>query len=86
MIAPVQVLAQLGALLGWGRGPRMGKYRVIRRLAEGGMGEIFIGRAQGRGGFEKIVVLKRILQQNVADRDAVRMFLDEARLMAADRR
>jgi tRNA A-37 threonylcarbamoyl transferase component Bud32 len=61
----------------------MGKYRVIRRLAEGGMGEIFIGRAEGRGGFEKIVVLKRILQQNVSDRDAVRMFLDEARLMAA---
>jgi tRNA A-37 threonylcarbamoyl transferase component Bud32 len=61
----------------------MGKYRVVRRLAEGGMGEIFIGRAEGRGGFEKIVVLKRILQQNVTDREAVRMFLDEARLMAA---
>jgi serine/threonine-protein kinase len=43
----------------------MGKYRIIRRLAEGGMGEIFIGRSEGRAGFEKIVVLKRILQQNV---------------------
>jgi hypothetical protein len=79
----VDLLAQLSAILGRGRGPRMGKYRLIRRLAEGGMGEIFIGRAEGRAGFEKIVVLKRILQQNVSDRDAVRMFLDEARLMAA---
>jgi serine/threonine protein kinase len=83
----VELLTQLGAglgrVFGRGRGLRMGKYRVIRRLAEGGMGEIFIGRAEGREGFEKIVVLKRILQQNVSDRDAVRMFLDEARLMAA---
>jgi tRNA A-37 threonylcarbamoyl transferase component Bud32 len=63
-------------------GPRIGKYRVIRRLAEGGMGEIFLARARGRGGFAKLVVLKRIHQRRVADRDAVRMFLDEARLMA----
>ncbi len=61
----------------------MGKYRVIRRLAEGGMGEIFLGVAEGQSGFEKVVVLKRILSQKVDDRQAVRMFLDEARLMAA---
>jgi eukaryotic-like serine/threonine-protein kinase len=61
----------------------MGKYRVIRRLAEGGMGEIFLGVAEGQSGFEKVVVLKRILSQNVDDRVAIRMFMDEARLMAA---
>ena len=60
----------------------MGKYRVIRQLAEGGMGEIFLGVAEGESGFEKVVVLKRILSQKVDDRLAVRMFLDEARLMA----
>src|SRR5204863_1711575 len=51
--------------------------------AEGGMGEIFLGLAEGESGFEKVVVLKRILQQRVGERDAVRMFMDEARLMAA---
>jgi tRNA A-37 threonylcarbamoyl transferase component Bud32 len=56
---------------------------VIGQLAEGGMGEIFLARSVGERGFEKVVVLKRILQRNVTNRDAVRMFMDEARLMAA---
>jgi tRNA A-37 threonylcarbamoyl transferase component Bud32 len=67
---------------GLGPGPRIGKYRVIRRLAEGGMGEIFLARAGGRGGFEKLVVVKRLHQQRASDREAVKMFMDEARLMA----
>jgi serine/threonine protein kinase len=60
----------------------MGKYRVTRRLAEGGMGEIFLGHSRGRAGFQKVVVLKRILADKLGDRVAVQMFLDEARLMA----
>jgi serine/threonine protein kinase len=78
----VQLFSRIAQAVG-GAGPRIGKYRVVRRLAQGGMGEIFIARANGRGGFEKTVVLKRILQQNAGDRDAVQMFMDEARLMAA---
>ena len=47
------------------RGTRIGRYQLIRRLAVGGMAEIFLARVPGLGieGFEKLVVLKRILPQ-----------------------
>jgi tRNA A-37 threonylcarbamoyl transferase component Bud32 len=63
-------------------GHRLGKYQLIRRLAVGGMAEIYLARAQGIEGFEKVVVCKRILPQHALDPELRRMFLDEARLMA----
>jgi serine/threonine protein kinase len=61
---------------------RFGKYEIIRRLATGGMAEIYLARATGIEGFEKQVVLKRILPQYADDDEFVSMFLDEARLAA----
>jgi serine/threonine protein kinase len=61
---------------------RFGKYEIIRRLATGGMAEIYLARATGIEGFEKQVVLKRILPQYADDEEFVSMFLDEARLAA----
>src|SRR4051794_15933708 len=48
------------------------------------MAEIFLARLPGLGieGFEKLVVLKRILPQHALDPELVRMFADEARLSA----
>src|SRR5262245_17511052 len=48
------------------------------------MAEIFLARLPGVGieGFEKLVVLKRILPQHALDPELLRMFLDEARLSA----
>ena len=48
------------------------------------MAEIFLARVPGVGieGFEKLVVLKRILPQHALDPELLRMFLDEARLSA----
>jgi serine/threonine protein kinase len=63
-------------------GVRLGKYELLRRLAVGGMAEIFLARAVGIEGFEKLVVLKSILGQHAGDEQFVRMFLDEARLAA----
>ena len=63
-------------------GTRFGRYELIRRLAIGGMAELYLARATGIEGFEKIVVLKRILPQHAENEDFVRMFLDEARLTA----
>jgi hypothetical protein len=65
-------------------GQKLGRYQLIRRLAVGGMAEIYLARVPGVGieGFEKLVVLKRILPQHALDPELLRMFLDEARLSA----
>ena len=46
------------------------------------MAELFLARASSMHGFEKMVVLKRILPQHAESEDFIRMFLAEARLAA----
>ncbi|MBW1761107.1 MAG: serine/threonine protein kinase [Deltaproteobacteria bacterium] len=62
--------------------PLLGPYHIERRLAAGGMAEIFVARREGLHGFSKRVALKRILPQFSSDPDFVWMFIDEARLAA----
>jgi serine/threonine protein kinase len=57
-----------------------GRYTLLAKLATGGMAEIFLARQQGSMGFEKLVVIKRILESYAEDPDFVSMFLDEARI------
>ncbi|HWN68132.1 MAG TPA: serine/threonine-protein kinase, partial [Haliangium sp.] len=59
-----------------------GKYTLIARLATGGMGEIFLARLQGVAGFEKIVVIKRVLPHLAGEDRFIAMLLDEARIAA----
>ena len=61
-------------------GTVIGKYVVQRKLAEGGMAEIFLATAQGAEGFEKPVVIKRIRSGLANDGAFVEMFIAEARL------
>src|SRR6185295_12381175 len=61
---------------------RLGRYELIRRIAVGGMAEIYLARSAGLEGFEKLVVLKKILPQYASIPEFVAMFLDEARLVA----
>jgi serine/threonine-protein kinase len=63
-------------------GAILGKYEILRKIATGGMAEIYLARARGTAGFEKLVVLKRILPNVAEDPTFVQMFLDEARLAA----
>jgi serine/threonine-protein kinase len=58
----------------------MGRYELIRKLAQGGMAEVFLARAEGPGGFAKTLVLKRILPHLAEDPAFAAMFLTEAKL------
>src|SRR5215467_10004575 len=63
-------------------GETFGKYLLVRRLATGGMADIYLARQSGVEGFQKPCVIKRILPQLAADAQFVSMFLDEARIAA----
>ncbi len=60
----------------------IGRYQIIRQIGSGGMAEVFLARHSGPQGFEKKVVIKKILPRFARDPDFVRMFLREARLAA----
>ncbi|MEM6991950.1 MAG: protein kinase [Myxococcota bacterium] len=62
---------------------RLGHYRLVRRLAVGGMAELFVAVAQGAGDFAKPVAIKRILPRLAAEEHFVEMFFEEARLAAS---
>src|SRR3954453_11687850 len=56
------------------------RYHVVSKIARGGMAGIFLALQQGEQGFQKPVVLKRILPALAADLKFVRMFVDEAHI------
>lgn len=63
-------------------GEQLGRYLLVRKLATGGMAEVFLAKAKGPGGFEKSLVIKRMLPALAKDPHFVEMFLQEARLAA----
>ncbi|HET9624387.1 MAG TPA: protein kinase [Kofleriaceae bacterium] len=65
-----------------GETTRLGSFEIVRRLTTGGMAEIFLARTRGPSGFEKLVVLKKILPKYAGRQRYVQAFLDEARLGA----
>jgi serine/threonine protein kinase len=63
-------------------GSTSNNYRILAKLATGGMADIFLARGAGVGGIERYVVLKRVLRERAGDAHFVQMFLEEARLAA----
>jgi serine/threonine protein kinase len=61
--------------------PRIGRYEIIERIAVGGMAEAFRARAHGPGGYQRELVIKRILPHLAEDPDFVRAFVDEAKIL-----
>lgn len=60
----------------------LGRYKLIERIAIGGMAEIFLAEQPGVAGFSRRVAIKRILPHRADDAEFVEMFLNEARLSA----
>lgn len=78
------VVLQVG-LMGAERARReqwLGHYKLVRRLATGGMAEVYEARRVGPGGFSKRVAVKRVLPQLANDPRLLSMFCDEARIHA----
>ncbi|WP_081468191.1 serine/threonine-protein kinase [Stigmatella aurantiaca] len=61
---------------------KIGRYEIVRKLAMGGMAEVFLAKVAGPLGFEKTLVLKRILPHLADEPTFVEMFLSEAKLVA----
>jgi eukaryotic-like serine/threonine-protein kinase len=59
---------------------RIGNYEPLVRLASGGMASLYIARHAGAGGFERLVVIKRVHSHLLVNRQFCDMFLDEARV------
>ena len=60
---------------------QFGRFQLVERIAIGGMAEIFLAKVKGAMGFEKSMVIKRILPQYADDADFLRMFVTEAKLV-----
>ena len=59
---------------------QFGEYHLLEKIATGGMAEVWRARAYGMAGFEKILVIKRVLEHLGRDREFISMFIDEARI------
>jgi serine/threonine protein kinase len=60
-----------------------GKYVLVDKIATGGMAEIFKAQSFSHGGFEHLLVIKRILEHLSEDDEFVEMFIDEAKVSVA---
>jgi len=59
-----------------------GEYKILKKIATGGMAEVFLAKRVGMKGFEKLLAIKRILPQFSENEEFIAMFIDEAKLAA----
>jgi serine/threonine protein kinase len=61
---------------------RFGVYTLTARLGRGGQAEVFRARREGAAGFERTVVIKKIIGGHDADPRFIEMFINEAKIAA----
>lgn len=61
---------------------QFGIFELTKKLATGGMAEIFLARQRSDVGLQRLVVVKRILPELATDASFVESFLNEGRLVA----
>jgi serine/threonine protein kinase len=59
---------------------RIGRYKLVKRLAVGGMADIWIAQEYGRRGYERTVVVKTIRADLTDDDELIQMLVEEARI------
>jgi serine/threonine-protein kinase len=62
--------------------PQQQRYKIIERIAAGGMAEVYRAESAGLEGFKKVVAIKRVLPHLAEKKQFIGMFLDEARTSA----
>ncbi len=60
-----------------------GRYTLLRKIADGGTGEVFLAQMEGSAGFKRLVVLKRVRPNLWADESFRKMLIDEAHISMA---
>lgn len=59
---------------------QFGDYHLLEKIATGGMAEVYRARAYGLAGFEKILVIKKVLASLAKDDEFLELFIDEAKI------
>ena len=77
---PVNDLAAVGGSESPAAAFRVGNYDVITRIAQGGMGSIYLCRRSAESGFQRLFVLKAVRQHSAQTEAAIRSFQREARI------
>ncbi len=74
--------AQLRAAVSQTPVVKLGRYRLLLEIDQGGMARVFVASYAGLGGFNKLVALKVMRDEFRESEETVEMFLAEARLAA----
>jgi serine/threonine protein kinase len=60
----------------------LGEYKIISKIAEGGMADVYLAMKQGISGFRKLLVIKLINRLFSHSEDFIKRFMDEAKICA----